>query len=159
MSEKTYYDKDGKVIKRVFTIPVGNLSREDAEKQIKNIMNSYKDDVEFSSDVDYKFSENMLKDRDIWLPVKDDNSEWGSIDYMTEEDIWNELSESEKKERLLPKEEQLKNLEKIGWTDWNQLSLDELADYLDKKWMFSSSGDALAIHKMVKFYRENKDKV
>ena len=37
MSEKTFYDENGNVIKRVFTIPVGELSREDAEKQIKDL--------------------------------------------------------------------------------------------------------------------------
>jgi hypothetical protein len=46
-----------------------------------------------------------------------------------------------------------------GFVDWNQYSLDELADYLSKKHMFSSSGESLAIYKLIEFYRNNKDKV
>lgn len=46
-----------------------------------------------------------------------------------------------------------------GFVDWNKYSMDELADYLENKWKFSSSGDALAIYKFVKFYRDNKNKV
>ena len=42
------------------------------------------------------------------------------------------------------------------FTDWNKFSMDELADYLEKKYMFLSSGEALAIHKLVQFYREHK---
>jgi dihydrofolate reductase len=41
--------------------------------------------------------------------------------------------------------------------DWNNFSLDELADYLEKKWMFNSSGEALAIFKLVDFYRKHKN--
>lgn len=47
----------------------------------------------------------------------------------------------------------------VGFVDWNEFSLDYLADYLDEKWKFNSSGEALAIHKMITFYRENKDKI
>lgn len=159
MSEKTYYDKDGNVTKKVFTIPVGNLSREDAENQIKNLMNSYSEEFDLTDD-DYKLPENMLQNSDIWFPTREsDESDWGQFDYMTEEDIWNELSESEKKERLLSKEEKDEIFKKTGFMDWNQLSLDQLADYLENKWRFNSSGDALAIHKLIEFYRENKDKV
>ena len=78
--------------------------------------------------------------------------------YGMSEENWNELSNKEKEERKLSKEEQKANLLKIGWMDWNDYSMDELADYLEEKWRFSSSGEALAIYKMVEFYRENKDK-
>ena len=44
------------------------------------------------------------------------------------------------------------------FVDWNQYSLDVLADYLERKHMFSSSGEALAIYKLVEFYRKNKSK-
>jgi hypothetical protein len=44
----------------------------------------------------------------------------------------------------------------VVFADWNKFSMDELADYLEKKWVFHSSGEALAIMKMVEFYRENK---
>lgn len=42
-----------------------------------------------------------------------------------------------------------------GFVDWNRYSMDQLANYLERKWEFHSSGEALAIMKMVKFYREN----
>ncbi|MCK9417123.1 dihydrofolate reductase [Candidatus Dojkabacteria bacterium] len=68
-----------------------------------------------------------------------------------DEDVLNkELTTKEKEERnneILPN----------GFVDWNKFSLDELADYLEKKWMFSSSGEALAIFKMVDFYRKHKN--
>jgi len=42
------------------------------------------------------------------------------------------------------------------FVDWNKFSMDELANYLENKYMFSS-GEALAIHKLVQFYREHKN--
>ena len=42
------------------------------------------------------------------------------------------------------------------FVDWNQYSLDQLADYLRNKYMFQSSGEALAIYKLVEFYKKNK---
>jgi hypothetical protein len=44
------------------------------------------------------------------------------------------------------------------FVDWNQYSLDQLADYLNNKYMFLSSGEALAVHKLVEFYQKNKKK-
>ena len=46
----------------------------------------------------------------------------------------------------------------VIFADWNKYSMDELADYLEQKWKFMSSGEALAIMKMVDFYKENKNK-
>lgn len=46
-----------------------------------------------------------------------------------------------------------------GWLDWNQLSLDDYCDFLEHKHLFSSTGEAKAIFELIKFYRENKDKV
>jgi hypothetical protein len=46
--------------------------------------------------------------------------------------------------------------EQSVFVDWNKFTLDELADYLEKKWKFSSSGEALAIMKLIDFYRQNK---
>lgn len=53
----------------------------------------------------------------------------------------------------------IKVSEDCTFVDWNKFSMDELADYLERKWRFSSSGEALAILKMVDFYRENKEKI
>lgn len=57
-----------------------------------------------------------------------------------------------------PEDIVVKNLtpEELGFVDWNQFGLDELAEYLDEKYMYSSSGEALAIHKLIEFYRNNK---
>ena len=65
------------------------------------------------------------------------------------EDIWNELTTQEKKERLLSKEEQDRIFEESGFIDMNQISLDALADYLEKKYMWDSLGDGYAILKFV----------
>lgn len=73
------------------------------------------------------------------------------------EDMWKELTTQERKERLLPKEEQDEIFRKSGFVDWNNYDLDYLADYLEKKWMFMSSGEALAIMKMVNFYKQHKN--
>ncbi len=56
-SERRYYDKDGNEIKRVYIIPVGGLSDEEAEENIKKLMKGYKE---------YEYG-------DYWFPVKEDN--------------------------------------------------------------------------------------
>jgi hypothetical protein len=122
-----------------FTIPVGNLSREEADKIISDLMKQYKKDVNFDT----------LSDE-----------EWDEIEKQHKEDEWNELTAKEKAERSLPKEEQDKlndeRMKSAGFADWNQYSLDELADYLESRWTFQSSGEALAIGKMIKFYRTHE---
>jgi len=37
-----FYDENNKFIKRVFKVPIGNISKKDAEKSIKELMNLYK---------------------------------------------------------------------------------------------------------------------
>lgn len=44
-----------------------------------------------------------------------------------------------------------------GWMDWNELTLDQMAEYLDKMYHFQSSGDAKCILTMVDFYNEHKE--
>lgn len=73
------------------------------------------------------------------------------------EDIWCELTTQEKKERLLPKEEQDRIFKESGFIDMNQISLDVLADYLEKEYMWDSLGDGYAILKFVDFYKKHKD--
>ena len=73
------------------------------------------------------------------------------------EDIWNELTTQEKKERLLSKEEQDRIFKESGFIDMTQISLDVLADYLEKKYMWDSLGDGYAILKFVDFYKKHKD--
>ena len=73
------------------------------------------------------------------------------------DDIWNELTTQEKKERLLPKEEQDRIFKESGFIDMNQISLDVLADYLEKEYMWDSLGDGYAILKFVDFYKKYGD--
>lgn len=77
-------------------------------------------------------------------------SVYDRIYYDTDELIEKELTEKEKEERKSGKSEM------CGFVDWNKFSLDFLADYLENKYRFSSSGEALAIFKLVEFYRNNK---
>jgi len=73
-------------------------------------------------------------------------------------DILLELSTQDRLDRL-DREKDYEKIKAAGFVDWNEFSLDYLADYLDEKWWFQSSGEALAIHKMIAFYRENKNKI
>jgi hypothetical protein len=43
-----------------------------------------------------------------------------------------------------------------GWMDWNTLSLDQMAEHLRNKFMFSSSGDAKCIYHLIEFYDKHK---
>ena len=40
--------------------------------------------------------------------------------------------------------------------DWNTLSLDQMVEYLRKKYMFSSSGDAKCIFHLIEWYDNHK---
>jgi hypothetical protein len=51
----------------------------------------------------------------------------------------------------------IKISEDCTFVDWNKFSMDELADYLEYKWKFMSSGEAFAICKMIDFYRSHKN--
>jgi len=74
-------------------------------------------------------------------------------------DVLAQLKQSTKdKEEGVVKPEMHPKMTEEGYAfvDWNQYSLDELADYMEKKYMFLSSGEALAVHKLVEFYKKNK---
>lgn len=43
-----------------------------------------------------------------------------------------------------------------GLMDWNTPSLDQMVEYLRKKYMFSSSGDAKCIYHLIEFYDKHK---
>ena len=43
-----------------------------------------------------------------------------------------------------------------GWLDWNTLSLDQMVEYLRKKYMFSSTGEAKCIYHLIEFYDKHK---
>ena len=43
-----------------------------------------------------------------------------------------------------------------GWLDWNTLPLHQMVEYLRKKYMFSSSGDAKCIYHLIEFYDMHK---
>ena len=63
---------------------------------------------------------------------------------------------------LIAAEEKLKTEPQLSiekeFVDWNKFSMDDLANYLENKYLLQSSGEALAIHKLVNFYRKNKNK-
>ena len=47
-------------------------------------------------------------------------------------------------------------MKKAGFMDWNTLEMDQLVEHLENEFMFSSSGTAFAVFKLIKFYKENK---
>jgi len=44
-----------------------------------------------------------------------------------------------------------------GFIDWNTLSMDQLVSYLERKHYFGSSGESLAINKLIEFYKKYKE--
>ena len=61
MSEKRIYDKNGKVIKIIFTIPVGYMTPEETDNLIKKTLSSFKK----SDNVDYFFPTRELKRQEL----------------------------------------------------------------------------------------------
>lgn len=55
---------------RLFKIPVGGLSREEAEKQIMELMKEYHEDVQWDDSIKIKIDPNKNYDQDIWYPKK-----------------------------------------------------------------------------------------
>ena len=43
-----------------------------------------------------------------------------------------------------------------NFMDWNKLSLNQMVEYLRKKYMFSSSGEAKYIYHLIEFYDNHK---
>lgn len=41
--------------------------------------------------------------------------------------------------------------------DWNTLTLDQMVDYLENKYKFSSTGDAKCIFTLIEFYKKHKE--
>ena len=40
-----------------------------------------------------------------------------------------------------------------GWKDWNTLTIDQMVEYLENKYKFSSTGDAKCIFTLIDFYK------
>jgi hypothetical protein len=78
-------------------------------------------------------------------------------DFVMEEDVKKKKDKAKETNPDRDKND-IKVSKDCTFVDWNKFSMDELADYLENKWLFMSSGEAFAICKMVKFYREHKDK-
>ena len=72
------------------------------------------------------------------------------------EDVWNELSEYEKIE-IYFQDEKDKIFKNAGFKDCNTYTMDELVEYLDKKWMYISNVDSFGIHKLIEFYKQHKE--
>lgn len=98
---------------------------------------------------------NLLLNKDyeaIYNPLrpKTEDEECG---YLTPEDNWNELTINERLERINGVEQELPN----GWVDWNDYPLEQLVEYLRNTYRFSTSGEAHAINRLIKFYEQKKD--
>jgi len=44
-----------------------------------------------------------------------------------------------------------------GRIDWNELSLDEMVEFLRSKYMFLSSGEAKCVMELIDFYEKHKE--
>lgn len=42
--------------------------------------------------------------------------------------------------------------------DWNEMTLDEMVNYLREKYMFTSTSDAKCVHELIAFYDDKKSK-
>jgi len=65
----------------------------------------------------------------------------------------------ETKNMKLTKEQLEKNEEslKVGFFNWNTLSLDQMVEYLEEKHMFSSTGESKCIFELITFYKKHKN--
>jgi hypothetical protein len=61
-------------MKKIFTIPVGEISKEEAEASILELMKDYHEDVMWDESIDVMLDDdNKLKvkdDNDVWIPYK-----------------------------------------------------------------------------------------
>lgn len=96
---------------------------------------------------------------DMWfeLPTKERRERLfeAGVQFFEEsnlDSIWQNLSESKKKEVLSC------GLMPLGCIDWNKLSLDQLVAYLEEKHQFSSRGESFAINRLIEYYKEHKNK-
>lgn len=131
-------------IKKIFKIPVGKLSSKEAHEAVEKLMeelsqNKYDDDVY----IPVREEKINLGYGDYWFPTKDDN--WYQKDKAKETD-----PQRDKNDIVLDSG--------VVFADWNKFSMDELADYLEKKHMFLSDSESFAINRLIDFYRENKNK-
>lgn len=63
---------------RRFVIPVGGLSRERAEQQIRELMKDYKEKIDWDEKIDLKYDQKKydfhrtpyIPDPDLWFPTK-----------------------------------------------------------------------------------------
>jgi len=51
---------------------------------------------------------------------------------------------------------EIKNLNDSGFFDWNTLTLDQMVDFLRKKYRIDNSGTAKCIFSLIEFYEKNK---
>jgi len=68
-----FYNKQDGSFKRVFKIPVGNLSKEEVEEILRKLINEYRKDVEWDESTGEIFlSPNQELSKEIWLPTPND---------------------------------------------------------------------------------------
>jgi len=127
-------------MKRIYD--VGNASRKEAQEAVDKMLEEYG-------------SQNNKYDDNVDIPIREEKINLGYGDYYQ-----GDWYEKDKAKETNPERDKNDIVLDSGvvFADWNKFSMDELADYLEHKWQFMSSGEALAIMKMVDFYRENKNK-
>jgi hypothetical protein len=112
--------------------------------------------------VDIIDDRSVLKIEDFYLQFPDgiiEITQFGNLMYKfgfkmankTNEIVENEIVENEKTAHL----ESLSVPE--GWIDWNKLTLDQAVNWLRKRFMFESSGDARTVYMLIDFYDKYKN--
>jgi len=71
--------------------------------------------------------------------------------------IRNEMTLSEKIDQYLDKIENEKKSPPPNYTE--EQIMDKICNYLEEKYLVSSSGESASIHRLIKFYREHKNKI
>jgi hypothetical protein len=96
---------------------------------------------------EYRWIINIPEDEDLGIPavlVKGNVHE--TLDSLAERTLEKFIIEEEKQKN---KPQEIKEILVGDFVDWNQYNLDELCEYLDEKYRYNSSGEALAIFKLI----------
>jgi len=105
--------------RRIFRVPVDGLTKEQAEKNIKEYIKEYI--KKFQDEIDFESDTKIPHSKDYWFPSNvdyyDELTEEEKLHVNMTDDEWKELTTSERKERLLSKEEQDKIFNKSGFVD------------------------------------------
>ena len=117
-------------IRKVFKIPIGNMNKKEAESYISKILKKFQKPDDGQEKINLGYG-------DYWFPSKNENIDEVS---QTTEPWYKPDPERDKNDIVLK--------DGTVFADWNKFTMDELANYLEQKYMFLSSGEALAVMKM-----------